>query len=57
MLQPRIGITYTHWPTSTVLKVGYSKLFPTPYNENLILSSSTGSGGLARAAARSARRH
>lgn len=47
MLQPRIGITYTNRPTSTVLKLGYSKLFPTPYNENLILSSSTGSGGLA----------
>ena len=42
MLQPRLGVTYTHQPTSTVLKLGYSKLFPTPYNENLILSSSTG---------------
>jgi hypothetical protein len=47
MLQPRLGVTYTHQPTSTVLKLGYSKLFPTPYNENLILSSSTGAGGLA----------
>ncbi|HZY63809.1 MAG TPA: TonB-dependent receptor, partial [Edaphobacter sp.] len=47
MLQPRLGVTYTFRPTSTVLKFGYSKLFPTPYNENLILSSSTGSGGLA----------
>jgi hypothetical protein len=47
MLQPRLGVTYTNRPTSTVLKFGYSKLFPTPYNENLILSSSTGSGGLA----------
>jgi hypothetical protein len=47
MLQPRIGITYTNKPTATVLKIGYSKLFPTPYNENLILSSSTGAGGLA----------
>ncbi|MEO8736945.1 MAG: TonB-dependent receptor [Edaphobacter sp.] len=47
MLQPRLGVTYTYKPTSTVLKLGYSKLFPTPYNENLILSSSTGAGGLA----------
>ncbi len=47
MLQPRLGVTYTYKPTATVLRVGYSKLFPTPYNENLILSSATGSGGLA----------
>ncbi len=47
MFQPRLGATYTFKPTSTVLKLGYSKLFPTPYNENLILSSSTGAGGLA----------
>ena len=47
MLQPRLGVTYTYKPTATVLKIGYSKLFPTPYNENLILSSSTGAGGLA----------
>ena len=47
MLQPRLGASYTIKPTSTVLKLGYSKLFPTPYNENLILSSSTGTGGLA----------
>lgn len=47
MFQPRLGVTYSYKPTGTVLRVGYSKLFPTPYNENLILSSSTGSGGLA----------
>lgn len=47
MFQPRLGATYTYKPTSTVLKLGYSKLFPTPYNENLILSSATGAGGLA----------
>ncbi|HEY0759935.1 MAG TPA: TonB-dependent receptor [Acidisarcina sp.] len=47
MVQPRIGITYNLTKTGTVLRVGYSRLMPTPYNENLILSSSTGSGGLA----------
>ncbi|MDE3104971.1 MAG: TonB-dependent receptor [Acidobacteriota bacterium] len=47
MLQPRLGVTYDNRPTATVLRIGYSKLFPTPYNENLILSSSTGAGGLA----------
>ncbi len=48
MLQPRLGVTYSVKKTATVLRLGYSKLFPTPYNENLILSSETGSGGLAK---------
>jgi Carboxypeptidase regulatory-like domain len=48
MLEPRAGITYNLARTRTVLRVGYSRLMPTPYNENLVLSSSTGSGGLAQ---------
>ncbi|MGC2215438.1 MAG: TonB-dependent receptor [Silvibacterium sp.] len=48
MLEPRAGITYNLTKTKSVLRVGYSRLMPTPYNENLILSSSTGSGGLAQ---------
>lgn len=48
MAEPRAGITYNLTPTKTVLRVGYSRLMPTPYNENLILSSSTGAGGLAQ---------
>lgn len=48
MLEPRGGITYNINPTKTVLRVGYSRLMPTPYNENLILSSDTGNGGLAQ---------
>ncbi len=48
MAQPRAGITYNLKPTRTVLRVGYSRLMPTPYNENLILSSETGAGGLAQ---------
>jgi hypothetical protein len=45
-LQPRAGISYEIKPTSTVLRISYSRSFETPYNENLVLSSSTGSGGL-----------
>jgi Carboxypeptidase regulatory-like domain len=46
MAEPRGGVTYNLTKTGTVLRVGYSRLMPTPYNENLILSSSTGIGGL-----------
>ena len=45
--QPRVGLSYLFKPTATVLRMSYSRFFETPYNENLILSSSTGSGGLA----------
>ena len=33
--------------TGTVLRAAYSRTFETPFNENLLLSSATGSGGLA----------
>jgi outer membrane receptor protein involved in Fe transport len=46
-----VGASYHIKKTGTVLRLAYSRLFLTPYNENLILSSSTGtgtgSGGLA----------
>ena len=46
--QPRIGLSY-HLPKSnTVLRAAYSRTFETPFNENLLLSSATGSGGLAQ---------
>ena len=45
--QPRLGLSYQIKPTGTVLRASYSRTFETPYNENLILSSATGSGGLA----------
>jgi hypothetical protein len=45
--QPRLGISYLVKPTGTVLRASYSRTFETPYNENLILSSATGQGGLA----------
>ena len=46
MVQPRLGVTYNVGRSNTVLRLGYGKLFLTPYNENLIVSSSTGVGGL-----------
>ena len=46
-LQPRVGLSYHLKPSNTVLRGSYTRSFETPYNENLILSSSTGGGGLA----------
>lgn len=46
MVQPRLGLSYDVAKTGTVLRLGYGKFFLTPYNENLIVSSSTGLGGL-----------
>src|SRR5260370_39281174 len=44
-MQPRVGITYRVDQTNTVWRAGYGRVFLTPYNENLVLASSTGSGG------------
>lgn len=46
-LQPRVGVSYLFKPTNTVIRGSFTRNFETPYNENLILSSSTGAGGLA----------
>ena len=46
-VEPRLGASYLLKPTGTVLRAAYSRTLETPYNENLILSSSTGAGGLA----------
>ena len=45
--EPRGGIAYNIKKTGTVLRAAYARTFETPFNENLILSSATGSGGLA----------
>ena len=42
-VEPRIGIAYAIKPTGTVLRVSYSRSLETPFNENLVLSS-TGCG-------------
>ena len=44
--QPRLGVSYLIKRTNTVLRGSYTRNFETPYNENLILSSATGAGGL-----------
>lgn len=46
-VQPRIGISYLLKSTGTVLRASYARTFETPYNENLLISSATGEGGLA----------
>jgi hypothetical protein len=45
-LQPRLGASYLVKRTGTVLRSSYTRNFETPYNENLVLSSTTGVGGL-----------
>lgn len=47
LFQPRVGISYLVKRTNTVLRASYTRNLETPYNENLILSSVTGAGGLA----------
>jgi Carboxypeptidase regulatory-like domain len=37
--EPRVGIAYNVKKTNTVLRVSYARLLETPFNENLILSS------------------
>jgi hypothetical protein len=44
--EPRLGVAYNIKPTGTVLRLGYARAIVTPYNENLLLSSSTGIDGL-----------
>jgi Carboxypeptidase regulatory-like domain/TonB dependent receptor len=46
-MQPRLGVSYQFKPTNTVFRASYTRNFETPYNENLVLSSSTGGNGLA----------
>jgi hypothetical protein len=38
-LEPRVGIAYNLKKTNSVIRVDYSRIQATPYNENLILSS------------------
>ena len=37
--QPRLGVAYNIKKTNTVLRVSYARLLETPFNENLVLSS------------------
>jgi hypothetical protein len=44
-VQPRLGTTYRIARSETVVRASYGRMFLTPYNENLVLASSTGNGG------------
>ena len=46
-LEPRVGVAYRVSRTNTVLRFSYGRFLETPLNENLLLSSATGAGGLA----------
>jgi hypothetical protein len=46
--QPRLAVSYLVAQTGTVLRAAYSRTMETPFNENLLLSSATGAGGLAQ---------
>jgi hypothetical protein len=46
MIEPRTGIAYNVKKTGTVLRAAYARTMETPFNENLLLSSQTGVGGL-----------
>ncbi len=46
-VEPRLGFAYRLRPTGTVFRGSYARAYESPYNENLILSSATGAGGLA----------
>jgi len=46
--EPRAGISYNLKKTGTVLRIAYARTLETPFNENLLLSSATGLGGLAQ---------
>jgi hypothetical protein len=37
--EPRVGVAYNIKPTTTVLRVSYARTLETPFNENLVLSS------------------
>ena len=39
--EPRLGVAYNFKKTNTVLRVSYARILETPFNENLILSSTT----------------
>jgi hypothetical protein len=43
-LQPRVGLTYSEPPLRTTFRGDYSRVFLTPYNENLIVAGSDGPG-------------
>ncbi|MBZ5514084.1 MAG: hypothetical protein LAN62_04425, partial [Acidobacteriia bacterium] len=48
-IEPRLAVSY-HFPsTNTLLRASYARLLLAPFNEGLLLGSSTGAGGLGSA--------
>ena len=47
-LEPRLGLAYNVKRTGSVIRAAYARTMETPFNENLLLSSATGTGGLAQ---------
>ncbi len=45
--QPRLGLSYHLKPTNTVFRASYNRLYQTPPNENLLLSSSREAAAIA----------
>ncbi len=45
-VQPRVGLIYSASPVKTSFHLNYSRVFITPYNENLIVASSSGPGSI-----------
>ena len=39
--EPRLGLAYNIKPTNTVLRVSYARIMETPFNENLIVATSS----------------
>jgi hypothetical protein len=48
-IEPRVALSYHIPSTNTVLRASYARLLLAPFNEGLLLGSSTGAGGLASA--------
>ncbi|MBZ5543533.1 MAG: carboxypeptidase regulatory-like domain-containing protein [Acidobacteriia bacterium] len=48
-IEPRFAVSYHLPSTNTVLRASYARLLLAPFNEGLLLGSSTGAGGLASA--------
>jgi hypothetical protein len=46
LVEPRVGASYAVPQSNTVLRASYGRTLETPYNENLLLSSGLGLGGL-----------
>ncbi len=47
LFEPRVGLSYMFKPTGTVFRGSFNRSMETPYNENLLVSSAAGTGGLA----------